>query len=82
MKISRQDYDRLPFAIREGALRLWGTQLSSCFSSGQFRRLYSFSNFFAEMRYDEHHLISIRTFSTTAGLEPYIEDITWQDFLN
>lgn len=82
MKINRQDYDKLPFAIREGALHLWGTPLSIYSRFGYSRRLYSFSGFFVEMCYNEQQLTNICTFSTTAELEPYIESIRWQDMLN
>ena len=82
MEINRQDYDKLPFAIRQGALHLWGTQLSSYSSFGRYRQLYSFSDFFVEMCYDKQKLTGIRTFSASAGLDPYIENIAWQDFLN
>lgn len=82
MEINQQDYDRLPFAIREGALHLWGTQLSSYSRAGKLRELYSFSGFFAEKCYDKQQLTCICTFATTDGLEPYIEAISWQDLLN
>jgi hypothetical protein len=83
MKIDKQEYDQLPFAIRTGALILWGTQLVSYSRAGLFRQLYSFSGFFAEMCFDEHEerLDCIYTFSDIQQLEPYIKAIQWQEFL-
>lgn len=83
MEIDRQEYDKLPFAIRTGALILWGTQLVSYSRSGLFRQLYSFNGFFAEMCFDEQQeqLDCIYTFSDIRQLEPYINAISWQDLL-
>lgn len=82
MDINQQEYDRLPVAIRQGALHLWGTHLSSYSRFGQIRQLYSFSGFFVEVCYLGQQLSCIRTFSTIERLEPYIEQIDWQDLLN
>lgn len=81
MEITRQEYDRLPFAIRQGALHLWGTPLSSYSRSGRTRQLYSFNDFFAEMCYEQQQLVGIYTFTSTTELEPYIETVSWEDML-
>lgn len=83
MEINRQQYDKLPFAIRTGALILWGTQLVSYSRLGFYRQLYSFNGFFAEMCFDEQQecLACICTFSDTRQLEPYISSINWQDMM-
>ncbi|QJW89652.1 hypothetical protein HNV11_09790 [Spirosoma taeanense] len=78
MKISRQDYDRQPFAIRAGALLLWGTPLIGRFRDGHYQQLYSFNNFYAEMYYEEEsqQLTSISTFEKTHRLEAYLESLS------
>ncbi|WP_144051557.1 hypothetical protein [Fibrisoma limi] len=82
MKIERQAYDQLPFAIKIGALILWGTQLSSYSEAGRFRQLYQFNDFFAEMCFDEAQqtLTCICTFTELNSLEPYLNSMNWQDF--
>ena len=81
MDINRQEYDKLPFAIRAGALILWGTQLVSYSQSGVFRQLYSFNGFFAEMCFDEQQerLNCICTFSDISRLDPYVDAMDWHE---
>jgi hypothetical protein len=83
MKVSRQEYDKLPFAVRTGALIMWGTQLVSYSKAGLFRQLYSFNGFFAEMCFDEYQeqLDNIHTFADIKQLDPYIRDIDLQTLL-
>ncbi len=72
MKISRQHFDKLPFAIRTGALVLWGVKLASYSRSGRFCQLYSFNDFFAEVIYQEHKMAAVCTFPTITHLKPYL----------
>jgi|GEM_PF-6302395 len=82
MKIERQAYDQLPFAIKIGALILWGTQLSSYSEAGRFRQLYRFNDFFAEMCFDETQqtLTCVCTFTELTSLDPYLNSIDWHNF--
>lgn len=75
MDIDRQDFDRLPFAIRQGALLLWGTELLTYSRFEKSQRLFSFSGFYAEMCFEGQQLVGISTFSTIDALDPYIEEI-------
>ncbi len=72
MKISRREYDKLPVAIREGALHLWGTAMLSYSRQGEFRQLYRFNNFFVEKCYANHNLTRINSFATIKPLKPYL----------
>ena len=73
MKISRQEYDKLPVAIREGALHLWGTAMLSYSRRGEYRQLYRFNNFFVETCYQDHHLTRICSFSTIRPLKLHFD---------
>ncbi len=73
MKISRKEYDKLPFAVREGALHLWGKALTSYSRHGEFRQVYRFNDFYVETCYQNQHLTCICSFATIRRLEPYIQ---------
>ncbi|RYF53260.1 MAG: hypothetical protein EOO39_41020 [Cytophagaceae bacterium] len=52
MYISREEYDRQPLLIRQGAIELWGVFLARSVDYCRTRYLYSFNSFYVEMCYD------------------------------
>lgn len=53
MQISQEAYDQKSLFIRQGALQLWGLLLARRVDSCRVRELYQFSDFFAELCYDQ-----------------------------
>ena len=74
MNISREDYDRQPFLIRQGALKVWGVPLAKSVDLCRTRQLYSLNTFFVEMCYDklDGRLTCICSFSRVQRLDLYL----------
>ncbi|MFD2935497.1 hypothetical protein [Spirosoma flavum] len=83
MYISRDEYDRKPFLIRQGALRIWGLLLAKRVDLCRVRELYSFNNFFAELCYDKvtGKPMCICSFSKSERLMLYLKELS-SDTLN
>ncbi|NEU68157.1 hypothetical protein [Spirosoma agri] len=71
MIISRQDYNKKPLAIQQGALLLWGKLLMN-YREGDFLcQLYSLNNFFVQSysSLNPQKIVKIYTFHTTKNLK-------------
>ncbi|MCK8490556.1 MULTISPECIES: hypothetical protein [Spirosoma] len=77
MKITRENYDRQPMLIRQGALALWGVPLAKREDLCRMRELYSLEGFFVEACYDKetNKLTCICSFTRSDRLLPYVEPV-------
>ncbi|GAB3902959.1 hypothetical protein GCM10028803_30540 [Larkinella knui] len=77
MNISREEYDRQPLLIREGAIKLWGVPLARSVDLCRTRQLFSFNDFFVEICHDnsDQKLTCICSFSRVQRLDLYLEQM-------
>lgn len=77
MHISQDRFDQQPLFIQQGALHLWGTRLARQADHYQVRELYWFSDFYAELCFDQEtgDLTCARSFTSSYRLSLYLETI-------
>lgn len=82
MYISREEYDRQPLMIRQGAIELWGVLLARSIDCCRTRYLYSFNTFYVEMCYDNLNgkLTCICSFSRIDRLDRYLSQTDFNQF--
>ncbi len=77
MQVEREEYDKKPLFIRQGALKLWGVPLAIREDLCRVRHLYSYNDFFAEVCHDKEtgKVTCICTFTRTERLDSYLDHI-------
>ncbi|NEU70846.1 hypothetical protein [Spirosoma agri] len=78
MYITLENFDCQPLLIKQGALLLWGTALTSWVDRGRTHSLYRLNDFYADVCCDEKtgRLIRVDTDTNLHSLAPTVEQLT------